>query len=350
MIDTFQDALANIRSQQSVFENLDERAVEIGVVLPLLRRVGWNTENVSEVYPQRKQSDGKVDYALRIDGESRILIEVKTWGPILNEDGERQLAEYCRPAKPSLAVLTSGRYWRLYLPPTKGKSAPLRRFLELDIVTCQASDAENAFERFLSYDGMSDVISTVAQARKLYSEARAHERVEKQLAEAWNEIATDENALQGLLLQLAKNKSIPAGRKNVADFLKSHGLQGSLVNNTSMDKPKTKPASFALRTSPAGENMGRRQVSSKGWNALLEDICKLMQQRHPESLRKVMLSMPDRFAETMDAKFDTPVGDMGVFFRKGGSSEIRETCYTMLSRLGYPKDSLVIKDSRGDDL
>ena len=109
MTNTFETTLANITSQKSVFESSGEKAVEMFVVLPLLKQVGWNTENVSEVHPQRGLSDGgKVDFDLQIDGESRILIEVKRWGHDLNEEDESQLQAYCRSTRPKLAVLTSG--------------------------------------------------------------------------------------------------------------------------------------------------------------------------------------------------------------------------------------------------
>ena len=136
LTDTFETTLARIKSQKSILNSLDERAVEIGVVLPLLRQVGWDTENVSEIYPQHRLSDDKrVDYDLQIDGESRILIEVKSWKNTLDDDNERQLADYCRsakPNKPKLAVLTSGRSWRLYLPPNQRKGAPLNRIHRKD--------------------------------------------------------------------------------------------------------------------------------------------------------------------------------------------------------------------------
>ncbi len=79
---TFGDTLANIiQGQSPILGNLDERAVEIAVVLPLLSRVGWDTGNMAEVYPQSKVDAGlkKVDYALQVDGVARVLAEVKSW-------------------------------------------------------------------------------------------------------------------------------------------------------------------------------------------------------------------------------------------------------------------------------
>ena len=165
MTKTFETTLDRIISQKSDFESRDERAVEIGVVLPLLRQVGWDTEDVSEIYPQHGLAEGsKVDYDLQICGESQILIEVKRWIHTLNDEDESQLAGYCRLAQPSLAVLTSGRNWRLYLPPTKGKNAQLRRFREFDVTDAQPTEVAGTFKKFLARDRMSDVGQTVAEA------------------------------------------------------------------------------------------------------------------------------------------------------------------------------------------
>ena len=75
-----------------------------------------------------------------------------------------------------------------------------------------------------------------------------------------------------------------------------------------------------------------------------------MQERHPESFRNEILSMADRFAEVKDSNFDTPVGDTGVFARWGNSAVIRDACYKVVTRFGYPRDSLEIKDSSGANL
>ena len=83
MTTAFQEALDKIIDQQDVLKNADERAVELGVVLPLLRSVGWDTEDLREIYPQMLVSNDKrdaVDYALQIGGKSRAFIDSQTLG------------------------------------------------------------------------------------------------------------------------------------------------------------------------------------------------------------------------------------------------------------------------------
>lgn len=348
MTNTFDDTLANITSQASDLELRDERAVEIGVVLPLLRQVGWNTDNLSEIYPQHGLADGsKVDYDLQIDGESRILIEVKRWIHALNDEDEGQLAGYCRLAKPSLAILTSGRNWRLYLPPTQ--RGRLRRFLDFDITTVQPTEAESWFRQFLAKDKMSDVKATVTAARHLHRESQAYQKFEEELIEAWNELPNDKDRLTKLVLAFAEDRDIPTSHENLTRFLES--LHGPLVNVVPTVASRTRPATFALPVSPIGKRKTTRQISRhNGWNNLLLDVCQLMQERHPESFRNEILSMADRFAEVKDSNFDTPVGDTGVFARWGNSAVIRDACYKVVTRFGYPRDSLEIKDSSGANL
>ena len=139
MSTNFEECIAKITSSASILNDLDERAVELGVVLPLLRCAGWDTEDLTQIYPQKPVSESrrdKVDYDLQIDGASRVFLEVKRWRYDLGNAEEDQLRDYCLEGKPSLAVLTNGRHWRLYLPPLKpksGKNSDLRQFLGLDI-------------------------------------------------------------------------------------------------------------------------------------------------------------------------------------------------------------------------
>ena len=353
MTNTFEATIASLKSQESHFKQRDEHAVEIGVVLPLLRRVGWNTENISEIYPQRGLSDGsKVDFDLQINGESRIMIEVKKWGHELDDEDEEQLAGYCRDPKdkPKLAALTNGRNWRLYLPPTnRGKTPPVRWFHGVDITSVQPAKVESVFRQFLARDSMVDFGPTLKEARKLYVESRSFQRFKKALTEAWSELANDKATLAELVLHFADKRGIRASEDNVNRFLNS--LDWSLVNEAPKPNPGKMPASFALPASPTGKKKMSRQVTkSKGWNNCLLEICELMQSRYPESFRQNILSMTDRFAETENSKFSVPVGDVGIYARFGNAKEIREACYEIVTKFDYPRNSLVIRDSKGADL
>ncbi len=348
MTDTFETTLARIISQKSIFESLDERAVEIGVVLPLLRQVGWNTEDVLEVYPQRKLSNGKVDYDLQICGESRILIEVKSWGPNLDDGNEKQLERYCRSAKPELAVLTSGQMWRLYLPPTQRVGLKRKQFVDID-VTEQPTETKQIFRRFLARDKMVDFKPTVSAAKKLLKEIQGQEKLKEALTDALNELANDKDKLAQVLQKLVERKGIQQSLENVKHVLEEPAFRGIVNEVGTGTKSQKKPASFSILASPNGQKMMSHTVGKpKGWYNFLSELCELMHERHRESFRENMLSMADRFAESKGPKFSEPIGEVGIYARKLlTSGQIRTACYEIVTKFGYPEDSLVILDSDG---
>lgn len=350
MTDTFRTTLANIKDQESILKERDERAVEIVAVLPLLRQVGWDTNNVSEIYPQRRlQDSSKVDYDLQIDGKSRIVIEVKWWGHTLDDEDEEQLANYCRSAKPKLAVLTSGRVWQLYLPLNEDRGAPLKKFHEFDTTSKQPAEVENAFGQFLSRASMVDFKPTRAAARKLYNESQKYERFKRAFTDAWNELTKNEgkDALTELVLEFAEKKGIRTSQENVTRFLDS--LSEPLVNEATMGvKSHKKPASFRLPGSQTGKRKTTYTIEKRnGWNKFLLEVCELMQTRHRESFHQNILSMTDWFAESEDSQFSESVGDTGIYAKWGSSEEIKQACYEVVIKFGYPRNSLEIRDSKG---
>ena len=349
MTDTFETTLTRIISQRSILGSLDERAVEIGVVLPLLRQVGWNTEDVSEVYPQRKLSNGnRVDYDLQIDGESRIVIEVKAWEHNLDDRNEDQLEGYCRSAKPRLAVLTSGRNWRIYLPPSQRVGLNRKRFLEIDITT-RPKEAEETFRNFLARERMVDYRPTVVAAKKLLQEIQGREKLKETLTEVLNDLATDKDELAEVLMKLVERKGIQPSLENVKHVL-NEPIYGSILRQVpTTTNSRKQPASFALPSSSTGKNKRTLQLKKRnGWYNLLAEICELMQSRHPGNFWQNICSMTDWFSESQDSKFSVPVGDVGIYAKgRRTSIQIKEACYEIVAKFDYPRESLEIKDSTG---
>ena len=223
----------------------------------------------------------------------------------------------------------------------------MKRFDEVDVTKDKPSEVESTFRQFLARDSIDDFKPTLSAASDLYRRLQDYQEQKRLLTEAWNELANDENGLAKLVLKFAETKEISTNLVNVRRFLES--IPESLVNEVPAGGLRP-PKSFALRTSPTG-NMGTRKVGTPiGWNRLLLDICRLMSERHPESFRKEVLSMTDRFAGSEVGPAPRPVGDTGIFAKYGGAVEIRNACYEIVTRFGYPKDSLVIKDSRGTEL
>ena len=65
----FEERLSRIRNNEPTLANREEHAVELGVILPLLSWAGWDTGDLTQIYPQRPLSTlsntGKVDFDLQ---------------------------------------------------------------------------------------------------------------------------------------------------------------------------------------------------------------------------------------------------------------------------------------------
>lgn len=352
MTKAFEDQISKIKSQAATLETLDERAVELGVILPLLKRLGWDTEDMTQIYPQKVlPNESKVDYSLQSNGSSRVFIEAKRWSHALTEEDENQLRKYCLASKPDLAVLTNGRHWRLYLPPLRtrrrGQEPELRQFLVFDI-TDEPREVEKNFRRFLAYDKMvssSVVRKTVDDARGLFKEKQNHAAVMKGLVDAWNDLANDESVLSEIVTALAEKHGVQPNAVQVKQFLQQKGTLVNEVSDASGSKTQKhiRPTSFAIRR--RGYSTIARPVAPKSWNKLLIDICLLMEDLHHENFRQTILGIPEWFSESTEGfKFSRPVGDTGIYLKHGNTAEIRKLAPLVISKFGYPPESLTIEE------
>ena len=152
-------------------------------------------------------------------------------------------------------------------------------------------------------------------------------------------------------MKLVERKGIQQSLDNVKRIL-DEPHYGSLAKEVPTRVDFRRPSSFALPTKPDGKRKQTKQVKrNNGWYNFLIEVCELMQERHPESFLENILSVPGWFSEFEDSKFSIPIGEVGIYAKKGGSSgQIREASYDIVTRFGYPGNSLVIKDSRDETL
>ena len=92
-----------------------EAKTKQGFVQPLFRCLGWDFDNVEEVAPEEKASNGRVDYAFKLKGVSRFYLEAKSLKADLNSpDYIKQAVTYAYNKGVTWAGLTSFDRLRLF--------------------------------------------------------------------------------------------------------------------------------------------------------------------------------------------------------------------------------------------
>jgi len=92
----------------------DQEATKISVILPLISALGFDYTRLDEVVPEFIADVGikkgeKIDFALKIQGQVAILVEVKPISTKLGVDQLSQLFRYFSTTDARLAILTNGR-------------------------------------------------------------------------------------------------------------------------------------------------------------------------------------------------------------------------------------------------
>jgi predicted type IV restriction endonuclease len=115
-----------------------EEAVKTAVVLPFLRALGYDVFDPTEVVPEFTadavgKKGEKVDYAIKIDNEIRILIECKPISVALDKKHLDQLYRYFSVTNAKFAILTNGRTFNFYTDLEATNKLDTRPFFVFDV-------------------------------------------------------------------------------------------------------------------------------------------------------------------------------------------------------------------------
>ncbi len=113
------EALAVIGRRLATYSgrSIGEQNTKVGLISPLLRALGWEVEDLSEVHLEyrRRPGDKPVDYALLINSTPRLFVEAKALGENLEDrKWANQIMGYATVAGVRWVVLTNGDEYRLY--------------------------------------------------------------------------------------------------------------------------------------------------------------------------------------------------------------------------------------------
>ncbi len=92
---------------------LSEALTRAALIDPLLRELGWDTEDPALVMPEYRLGRGYADYALLNDGRPLIMVEAKKLGTPL-QDAASQGIGYCIEDGIGYFAVTDGQRWEIY--------------------------------------------------------------------------------------------------------------------------------------------------------------------------------------------------------------------------------------------
>lgn len=231
---TLEEHIEDIRQrlEQNIFKS--EAAVRQGIVDPLLRSLGWPTDDTLVVFPEYSVGSGQVDYALcHPSSTPRVFIEAKQVGNI--KGAEEQLFGYDSRLRVPIAVLTDGREWQFFHPTGEGTWAE-RKVCELDLITGDSQENAERLNRYLNYESIR-TNEAVEAIKKDYEKVVQQRQIATRLPEVWNELVQEKNEdLLLVVMDAAKNKTgYEPTEEQVLSFLKS------LKKETELDQREVRP-------------------------------------------------------------------------------------------------------------
>ena len=197
---TLKDHIADI--QEGIRSNrfLNEASVSQGIVLRILRSLGWPDYDTRVVTPEYSVGGRRVDFALcHPPNKPLVFIEVKQIGQ--SEGADRQLFEYAFHTGIPMAIMTDGREWHFYLPGEQGRYEE-RRFYKLDLLERTISESAQRLTRYLLYDAVRSG-EALESARKDYRNASKKRQAQDTIPIAWNKLLEEKDEL---LIELLADK------------------------------------------------------------------------------------------------------------------------------------------------
>ena len=125
-----------------------EETTKIALILPFIRILGYDTENPDELKAEYVADAGvkkreKIDLAVCIDGEAKMLIECKPANVKLNSNHFAQLYRYFSVSDVRIAVLTNGTVYWFFTDFDNPGRMDEKPFLEIDLRNLTESKIES---------------------------------------------------------------------------------------------------------------------------------------------------------------------------------------------------------------
>ena len=176
------DRIELVRTQP---EPPNEESAKAAVILPILKELGWRSDDPARVFFEYTVGGRRVDIALKDDGRFVAFIEAKAPGKKLDAHVS-QLLTYAFHEGVDIGVLTTGLEWWLYLPREKGPP-PERRFATFDLASGSAEEIAAVLEKYLGRPALVDH-SAERNAKEALRALQERKRLEAEIPRVWRKM------------------------------------------------------------------------------------------------------------------------------------------------------------------
>ena len=352
--DAIFQAISDINTLGSLGE-LSTTAVKQGIVLRILSAAGWNAFDLSEVEPEFRTGNTRMDFALKSSGSVRsrepstpkVFVEVRSIDDNLeSERYERQLVANCSREDVSLGVLTNGPRWLLFYT-APGEERRERQFCDATL-TENADEVAEEFSRYLSKERVSSGQAERSAERALQDRNRG-EIARKAILDGWRQVV---GGLDEGLVELVAT----AAEQRTGDRPENRFIRRTLVESRS-ELLMTVQDDVASLGTGAGSGSRRRPASFtfdsetqtvSSWPDLLVGLCSLIGERHPGEFEKILeirgRTLPYFSRNEQDLHLPREIGGTGIHASCQGAGVLIEArAQKVLELFGYPRESLAIR-------
>lgn len=336
--------------------SFDEARVKQAIILPILRGLGWDTDNPDEVWPEYPVKERWVDYALLTGTTAKVFIEVKKGGEPLERHQEQLLDYACKHDGVEIAALTNGATWWFYLPLRAG-SWEQRKFSTVELNNQDKEDTTRNLLEFLSKENVRSG-DAVRNAADLYDQNQKKHRILATLPEAWNQLISEpDDFLVDLLAERTEGLcGHKPEEKEVDQFLAAH-LQNIKITQPSMDRkpdpsPKRKPSGSMTgkKTTAFTLNGTRYEGTSWSWKEMIFKLCKILYANHANRFEQQVLEIRGirgrRFFSKNADDFNEgwEINRIGIYVDTFlTAEEAKRLAENLIAHFGYDKNAFYIE-------
>ena len=350
--ETISQAIAYVNALPALDE-LSESAIKQGVVLRVLSAAGWDTFDLSEVHPEFRTGNTRIDFALmsptsprsRTTATPLVFVEVKSPSENLGSDRfQRQVISHCSRSSVPLGVLTNGLKWLLLFCSDEGEQRE-NRFCEIDL----SGNADSAVEEINRYLAKDRVTSGQAarSAERALQERNQNVVARRGILEGWSQVVRGLD--EGLIELVATASEQKTGERPENRFVRRVLMEHrSELLPFAEEDAASGGSGGGSRRRPASFSFESETHTASSWPDLLIAVCELMRQRHTDDFENILAirgrSLPYFSRDEDEVHHPRQIGDSGIYASCQGAGVLIEgRAKRVVELFGYPGESLTIQ-------